>query len=456
VSGDSLEARFASTMGRLLGPDFPEHIALAVSGGGDSMAMLALAHGWARVMGVRLWVVTVDHGLRAESAIEAAMVAAECAALGHPHATLRWHWDGKGNVQDAARQARLALIDRWRGGIEHVLFAHTQDDVAETFLMRLARGSGVEGLSAMAASRVVTPHQGGWKQLDTEDVVQTIAPPIPTRRVAGVPAYSAGFRVIRPLLRESRRELRHYLDVLKVPYVDDPSNDDSRYDRVKARQALAALAPLGVDAGALAETADRMRRARAALKARAVQVAKAIQRPAERESGSLLFDRDGFEAVERDTQLRLLAAALQWLSGAVYRPRVAPLEDLLDRLLGGGAGTLHGCEARCERAHIRVFREYAAIADLSHPAGPHGLFDQRWLIYGPDIKGGTVRALGPDGWAQIPEKTADAPPFHVAKSMPAVFREGRLLACRGLHFGPLYVAEDRVRGGAFARFLESD
>jgi tRNA(Ile)-lysidine synthase len=79
------------------------------------MAMLALSHDWARHMGVGLWVVTVDHGLRPESAEEAAMVAAECAALGHPHATLRWRWDGQGNLQDAARRARLALIDRWRG-----------------------------------------------------------------------------------------------------------------------------------------------------------------------------------------------------------------------------------------------------------------------------------------------------------------------------------------------------
>jgi tRNA(Ile)-lysidine synthase len=73
------------------------------------------------------------------------MVAAECAALGHPHATLRWRWDGQGNLQDAARRARLALIDRWRRGIEHVLMGHTQDDVAETFLMRLARGRGSRG-----------------------------------------------------------------------------------------------------------------------------------------------------------------------------------------------------------------------------------------------------------------------------------------------------------------------
>ncbi len=129
-------------MGTLLGPDFPDHVALAVSGGGDSMAMLALTHDWARVMGLRVSVVTIDHGLRAASAEEAAMVGRECAALGHPHSILRWQWDGTGNLQDAARDARLRLIADWRGAIEHVLFAHTRDDQAETVVMRLARGSG--------------------------------------------------------------------------------------------------------------------------------------------------------------------------------------------------------------------------------------------------------------------------------------------------------------------------
>ena len=152
---ESPEQRFADSMGALLRPDFPEEIALAVSGGGDSMAMLYLAHNWTRIYGLRLSVVTVNHGLRPEAAEEAAMVAAECAALGWPHATLRWNWDGRGNVQDAARNARLDLIDGWRGTIRFVLMAHTLDDLAETFFMRLARGSGVEGLSAMSARREV-------------------------------------------------------------------------------------------------------------------------------------------------------------------------------------------------------------------------------------------------------------------------------------------------------------
>ena len=91
-------------MGRLLGPDFPTDIGLAVSGGGDSMAMLYLAHNWTHQYGVRLWIATVDHGLRAESPAEARMVVEECKALGWSHATLQWTWDRQGNVE-AARHA---------------------------------------------------------------------------------------------------------------------------------------------------------------------------------------------------------------------------------------------------------------------------------------------------------------------------------------------------------------
>lgn len=460
MSDDTLEARFAARMGALLGPDFPSDIGLAVSGGGDSMAMLALSHGWARIMGVRLWVVTVDHGLRPESADEAAMVAAECAALGHPHATLRWHWDGQGNVQEAARLGRLQMIDRWRRGVEHVLMAHTQDDVAETFLMRLARGSGVEGLSAIAERRHVQPFaHAGKRGLAPDEVTQTAVPPTPTRRVAGVPAYSAAFEVLRPLLDESRAALRHHIKVLQVPYVDDPSNDDPRFDRVKARRVLAGLGALGLDATTLARTATRMRRARTALAARASSVAQQlvqVGRANDVPTGELLIARDGFAGVEADTQMRLLAAALQWVSGTAYRPRASALEDLLQRVLAGGGGTLQGCETRAERSHIRVFREFGALEAAAQTVAGSDFFDGRWVLSGERIAGATIRALGPDGWAQIPEKPEDAPPFHAARSLPAVFDGPRLIACRALDFGPDHHVSLRRGAASFTAFLESD
>jgi len=421
ISGDSLEVRFAARMGACLGPDFPTDLALAVSGGGDSMAMLALAHGWARGMGVRLHVVTVDHGLRPESAAEAAMVARECAALGHPHSVLRWGWDGTGNLQDAARSARLRLIDRWRGTIQHVLFAHTRDDQAETLLLRLARGSGVEGLSGMAEKR----------------------------RVPG-----AGFWQIRPLLDEARADLRHYADTLRLPYVDDPSNADPRFDRVRARQALDVLDGLGLDAAGLAATAQRMGRARAALAARAASVAEDVVIGDDSATGTLELDRDALAGVERDTQLRLLAAGLQWVGGATYRPRAAALDGVLDRAVAGGGGTLHGVQLAVGRDKIRLFREHKAVCAAQATAGPGCRWDGRWQISGAGVDGLCVRALGPEGWAQIPEKKGQEVPYDVALALPAVFDSDRLVAFAPLGYGPSHSAMLHRPAESFVAFLQ--
>ena len=421
MTHDSLEARFAARMGALLGPDFPRRIGLAVSGGGDSMAMLALAHGWARVMGIGLRVVTIDHGLRAASAAEAAMVGAECAALGHPHSVLHWSWDGQGNLQDAARAARLRLIDGWRGEIGEVLFAHTRDDQAETVLMRLARGSGVEGLSAMA----------------------------PLRRPQG-----CGFRQVRPLLDISRADLRHYARTLRLPFVDDPSNDDPRFDRVRARRALAALADLGLTADGLADTAARMDRARTALAARAASVAQSLVLQDDAATGQLVLDRDALACVERDTQLRLVAAALQWVGGAPYRPRASALEGLLDRVLGGAGGTLCGAQVAVARHTIRLFREHAAVRDTATPTGPDRLWDGRWRVAGASVAGLETRALGPDGWARMAGKPAGAPPFEAALSLPAVFDGDTLIACAPLGHGPAHEATLIRPAASFVAFLQ--
>ena len=128
----------------------PGPVAVAVSGGGDSVALLLLL----QETGARpLAAVTVDHGLRPESAAEAAAVAALCSARGIAHTLLRWEEPaGAGNLQARAREARRRLIGDWaRGrGIGAVALGHTLDDQAETFLLRLARGSGVDGLSGMA------------------------------------------------------------------------------------------------------------------------------------------------------------------------------------------------------------------------------------------------------------------------------------------------------------------
>ncbi|QFS81618.1 tRNA(Ile)-lysidine synthase [Roseivivax sp. THAF40] len=414
----SLDDRFAAAMGQCLGPDFPAEIGLAVSGGGDSMAMLALAHNWTKRWGVRLRVVTVDHGLRPGSADEARLVAEECRVLGWPHDTLKWTgWDGQGNLQDAARRARLSLIDGWRQGMRDVLFAHTADDQAETLLMRLRRGSGVEGLSGMAQIRE-----------------------------------AGAMRIVRPLLDERRDALRFYLRVMRIPFADDPSNEDTGFERVRMRKLLADLDEAGLGVEALTGTARRMARAGEALKARAADIAARLTRL---DWGQIVIDRDGFAETERDTQMRLLAASLRFVAGGAYRPRADALEALLDSALSGKGGTLGGAALHVEAGEMRIVRELNAVETMEITAGSGTLWDGRWRIEGPEINGLSVRALGTRGWSQVTPKPQTGPRFRQALSLPAVFRGETLVACAALEFGPPHTCRFEAPAPSLSGFVLS-
>lgn len=205
----ALVARFAADVERLYALEmegsFPEDtvLALAVSGGPDSMAMLLLA---AAAFPGRVVAATVDHGLRPGAAAEAAMVASVCVALGVPHATLSPPAPIVGSsVQMRAREARYALLVQWAAGscADWLLTAHHADDQAETLLMRLARGSGVAGLSAIRSTLEMV---GGW--------------------------------IIRPLLGWRHAELVAIVRDAGAPYVDDPANRDDRHDRTHFRALL--------------------------------------------------------------------------------------------------------------------------------------------------------------------------------------------------------------------------
>lgn len=369
----------------------PRALGVAVSGGGDSMALLHLLAGWARERGATLAAVTVDHGLRPEAAAEAAMVARVCAALGVPHETLHWRgWDGRGNLSDAARRARYDLIAAWarRHALPAVAIAHTQDDQAETVLLRLARGSGVDGLSGMRPRRE-----------------------------------SRGVQWLRPLLTRRRSELRSYLTDIGVGWAEDPSNANPAYDRVKARRALEALAALGIDAPGLARTADRMAMARAALE----QAAQALARTAARvEAGDVVFDIPALTGAPQELRLRLVAHALRWVASADYRPRLAALTGALDQVLAGQRRTLGGCILAANRRGLRIAREYGAVRALRCPVGQ--VWDGRWSLSGPDSNGLEVGALGADGLARCPDWRGSGLPHASAIATPAVWRGETLVA----------------------------
>jgi tRNA(Ile)-lysidine synthase len=336
----------------------PGRIGVAVSGGSDSVAALHLLHaaGWT------VEAVTVDHALRPEAAEEARRVAASCAGLGVPHATLGWSEgpDPTGNLMAQARMARYALIAGWARsrGLEDVVVAHTRDDVAETFLMRLSRGAGLDGLAAM---------QGAWVE--------------------------RGVTFRRPFLAFGREALRGYLRRHGVGWGDDPTNADPRYLRSRARTALAALAPLGIDAAGLAGVADRLASARAAIDR---AVGEAAGRAVRLDRGDVLLGPGA--PLHPEIGRRLVIAALRFVSGVAYPPREEALARLLAGLEDGRPHVLSGVRVQRQGEVTRFTREARAVAALDGPTT--GVLDGRWALQGPHAPGLTVRALGAAGLGQ--------------------------------------------------------
>ena len=203
-------------------------LGLAVSGGPDSLGLLLLAQ--AALPG-RIAAATVDHGLRAESADEAAIVGRVCAGLGIPHAVLAVVV-APGNVQSQARSARYAALADWasEAGLSALATAHHADDQAETLLMRMNRGSGVAGLAGVRARGLVPGTQ---------------------------------MTLLRPLLGFRRAELAAVVKTSGIEPADDPSNDDDGFDRVRLRKALNRADWL--DVPALAASAAHLADADAAL-----------------------------------------------------------------------------------------------------------------------------------------------------------------------------------------------
>ena len=377
-------------------PAPPPVLGVAVSGGGDSVALLHLLNGYARSRGIALHAATVDHGLRPEAAREAAMVAAQCRALGVPHDTLRWTgWDHSGNLQNEARKARYRLLADWaRGqGIGAVCIGHTADDLAETFVMRLGRRAGVDGLSAMPA------------MFDRH-----------------------GMRWHRPLLNARRADLRAHLTRCGVTWVDDPSNEDDSFARVRIRKALAVLTDLGVDSAALADVSRHLADARTALDAQMFAAARAH---AQVQCGAVAMDWQALCDLPTETRRRLLTHTIAWINGATYAPRSSAVAEVLTALDDAGAATVQGGELRLKRDKLWIYRELRAVRAVDAPVG--ALWDGRWRLEpcgdapAPDTQT-TIRALGAEGLRSFADWRDLGVPRGVLLASPAVWQGAELVA----------------------------
>lgn len=401
-------------------------VALAVSGGGDSTALMVLARDWAKRqhLAPHLVVLTVDHGLRTDSRQGAEWVAQRATALGLECHMLTWRDPPHGASQALAREARYDLLTNFAREhcIEAVVTAHTRDDVAETFLMRLARGSGIDGLAAMQP-------ESAWN----------------------------GVLLLRPLLGVTRDQLRAELRARGVDWLEDPSNADPHFERVRIRTVLPVLAGLGIAPAQIAESAMRLRRARDAIDAAAAHF---IARHVTSDPGGYLWaDSTALNQLPEEVAISALKQTLRAVGGQPRAPRLRKLEMLAGQLrhVSRVAMTLGGCmlaRSGPDKA-LMICREpgrlRAAPVDLL--SGQSAVWDRRFRICAGRLRAGavTVDALGEANLAALPDVVRREHPRAALVTLPALYDGG---ACLGVPIAGYALADQHSDAAACrAEFL---
>jgi tRNA(Ile)-lysidine synthase len=403
----SYHDRFAAAMSAL-GLDAPkQRIAVGVSGGGDSLALALLLKHWAEARGGEVLALTVDHGLRAGSAAEAASAGKLLARHGIRHKILDWQGQKPlTHIQERARLARYGLLQAAcrAENIPLLAVAHNAEDQIETFWMRLAKGSGLDGLTAMAPRR----------------------------------ALGAGLVLLRPLLAFTRAELRQVCSGFGVDWLEDPSNAGEQFLRVKLRQFESLLAEEGLTPQRLSLVLHKLGAARDALQG---AVEGLLQQAAQfHDAGYAVLGRGAWLSAPAELQRRSLAHLLQTVAPQPYGAGFEALEAARAEMAAAEfkGRTLHGCEIFAKRDAFLISRE-------AHTAAPPGLiaegmvWDGRFQVSGYRESLGrlSVRYLGDAGVATLRKKLAKASPelrrfedlpSKVKKTVPGIWK-GENLVC---------------------------
>jgi tRNA(Ile)-lysidine synthase len=340
-----------STFAALLEPfaTLPERLAIGVSGGPDSMALAYLTKVWADRNKRQILAFIVDHGLRAESASEAEATCALLHKMGISAEILHWqHPPIVSRLHITARKARLKLLTEAckRGEMKHLLLAHHRDDQAETILMRLAKGSGVDGLAGIAAHNVVNE-----------------------------------ITIFRPFLPIVKERLIATCITAKIPFVADASNNATRFARGRLRRVMPLLAEEGLSVERLVDLSARAAVVKDALEFYTQELLKkATSRDA---SGALHIDLNLFRTAPRAIGERALIACLQYIHTEDYAPEYASLSPLYDALVTKDAmpiRTLNGCMIGKKDTTCLITRELADIGALPIAPGETVIWDQHWAV----------------------------------------------------------------------------
>lgn len=375
----SFPSKLNQAFDRLLLPLDPSRLAVAVSGGADSLALTYLAAAWAKQHHISFCAVTVDHGLRPESQKEAQTVHDWLLQAGIDHTILTWTGTKpQTRIEEKAREARYALLTNWccQEKVPVLLLAHHADDQAETFFLRLARQSGLDGLCAM--------------------------PEVLYRR---------DIAFVRPMLTCHHQECAMYLKEKQLPWIEDPMNLSPLYERVRLRAIQPVLAKAGLTAEAVCGSVQRLQRVRACLEqlTRTFIETQVTRAPA----GYAFVPHSSFASLPDELKIRVLAALMAWVKGR--SPRLAQLEELLSDW--PVKTTLGGCRIVPSKKGFYISKEVSKMEVVTLEAQQQTEWENYVVTVSRRVQLGPLKnALKVDGI-----------PAAIRASFPAFFDEKGLL-----------------------------
>lgn len=297
------------------------HLAVAVSGGADSMALIYIAAEWANAHDIHITALTVDHGLRAESASEAQAVHQHLSDRNINHKIIPLVASlGDSRIQENARNARYEVMEKYclDHGIEYLMTAHHLDDQFETFLMRLARGSGLKGLTAIQPSRPL-----------------------------------GGVTLLRPLLETPKSDLIAYCQTHNIEWINDPSNRDLKYDRALIRKNMSVLEDLGLSAEKVEKSRQKLNDAQDFIH---TQIDDFLSHHAAVSGNTTSFSHEIFLQQHPYLRQKILQRILQSNSDKPYPPKSDSLKQLLQKIEGRAfkGATLHNCKISLTKGQLRI------------------------------------------------------------------------------------------------------
>ena len=387
-------------------------IALAVSGGPDSTALMFLVSKSKKIKKNDVTILTVDHALRKESKSEVDLVKSNAKRIGFKCKILKWNGvKPSSGIQEAARKARYSLMLSWceKNSVNQLFLAHHLDDQVETFLMRLSKGSGVDGLSSMSNITI-----------------------------------NSSISLIRPFLEIPKNKLIVIANFSKMKWISDPSNLNSSYQRSRMRKLLPIFSEEGIDPHHINLVIKRMNSAKEALNE--IVNANIDKYVKNMNDISYSLSYESFNKLSPEILLRILERLIMISSGSIYPPRRSKLEKIHSWLIKENevsAKTLSGTVIRKRKDYVIFYRELKnceSSLNIFPITSRYLSWDNRFYLKLGKSKKLEVRSLGNEGVRIMKSKKLlkkngmNNIPLSAWKAAPSLWSKKRLISVPSLSY----------------------